>query len=222
MSESLDPALDQDLGESLDPRFLVGGCGLVHLASVSRDTRVLFNVVTFVRICLVREAETLEQAGSNRCDGAAAETRPAIRTLNDYLQDSALILPRVINSSFNQTARGTALHLAAVYGNISALRLLLRWGARVELRTDDGKPKTALQLVAQLGRSIRSAAVRALVRLGGASPESCDYKGWTPLIIASNKGNKDVVFTLCDDFTVNVNYVPGDAGPLGIPERFHM
>ena len=209
-----------------EPNFVTGNCGLLHMAAMSPDSRVLNNVAMWIRICLVREKEGRGSvggsSGSGEIDDEVLLQDSMAVGLRDYLMRFAELLPRIVDSSYTMPARGTALQVAAVFGNIEVLKLLLRWGVDVEQPTDNGKLKTALHLVAQLGRSARVNAVRTLVRLGGANVEKRDYKGWTALIIASNIGASDVVDALCDEFASDVNYAPGDAGVIGIPDRFKV
>ena len=59
------------------------------------------------------------------------------------------------------------------------------------------KAKTALTLIAQIGKANLPEVARIRVEQGAANIEVQDYKGWTPLIIASNFGQVELVETLC-------------------------
>ena len=67
----------------------------------------------------------------------------------------------------------------------------------VDWNAQKTKAKTALTLIAQIGKANLPEVARILVEQGAANIEVQDYKGWTPLIIASNFGQVELVETLC-------------------------
>lgn len=93
--------------------------------------------------------------------------------------------PVLINSS--DSAGDTALIWASWYGNLEAMKLLLDYGADINLRGVRGK--TALVWAAEAGR--KEAVSYLLDR--GADGSIKDNDGKSPLDIARERGHKDVV-----------------------------
>lgn len=81
----------------------------------------------------------------------------------------------------------TALMHAAMKGYADIVEMLLRQGARVNARTDDGR--TALMLAAGEGHA---QAVRALLD-GGADLHARDVQGTNALGFARKNGHADIV-----------------------------
>lgn len=93
--------------------------------------------------------------------------------------------PVLINS--NDSAGDTALTWASWYGNLDTMKLLLDYGADINLRGVNGK--TPLAWAAEAGR--KEAVAMLLDR--GADASIKDNDGNTPLEIARNRAHKDVV-----------------------------
>jgi ankyrin repeat protein len=72
--------------------------------------------------------------------------------------------------------------MAAASGHVDAARLLLRAGAKVNTRTDNGR--SALMIAAEGGRL---PVVQALLE-AGADVHAKDSRGWTPLAMAIRSG----------------------------------
>ena len=87
----------------------------------------------------------------------------------------------------------TPLKIAAVWGDVDAIELLVAAGARINERNEDGM--TALHHAAAQNHP---QAVKKLIALG-ASVDTRDDDGKTPLELARILGNDDVIESLAKD-----------------------
>jgi ankyrin repeat protein len=87
----------------------------------------------------------------------------------------------------------TPLKIAAVWGDVDAIELLVAAGARIDERNEDGM--TALHHAAAQNHP---QAVKKLIALG-ASVDARDDDGRTPLDWAKSLGNHDVIEWLAKD-----------------------
>lgn len=93
--------------------------------------------------------------------------------------------PVLINS--NDSAGDTALTWSSWYGNLDAMKLLLDYGADINL--PGVRHKTPMAWAAEAGR--KDAVALLLER--GADPSIRDDEGKTPLDIARERGHKDII-----------------------------
>ena len=103
-----------------------------------------------------KEREEVTSAGELCTTEDGAEQEGEREAVGDYLNITAALLPHIVDSSYYKTSYGTPLQVASVLGNTCDMRLMLRWGAKPDMVSYDTfgqcKGKTALHLVAQLGR----------------------------------------------------------------------
>lgn len=99
-------------------------------------------------------------------------------------------LIRGININDLNAGTGTILHLAAEHGQVSVINLLLRQGAKLDLR--DRLGHTALHKASEMGHA---AAVGALVR-AGADIYARDQASKSPQHLAAQNGHENAVRTL--------------------------
>jgi uncharacterized protein len=107
--------------------------------------------------------------------------------------DPAMVRSLVANDANpNQTDEDqrTALHYAAMNGNLTIIAILIKAGAKLDIRDKLGD--TALHLAAD-----RNQVEAAKLLLDVGVPVDADNKsGMTPLMIAANRGNIDLVQSL--------------------------
>ena len=102
-----------------------------------------------------------------------------------------------------------ALHLAAMWGRLETLQLLLEHGAQVEAR--DAVEMCALHLASAAGHV---SSVRALLA-AGAEVDPLNASGMTPLHMAAAKGHKEVVRRLLSSRAdATIASTPGGWTPL--------
>ena len=88
----------------------------------------------------------------------------------------------------------TALHWAAMHGDVDQTRMLVYAGARLEASTRNGN-YTPLHLAAQTGKT---SVIKALVQAGADVNAATTAGGATPLHYAAANGNADAIVALLD------------------------
>jgi ankyrin repeat protein len=88
----------------------------------------------------------------------------------------------------------TALHWAAMHGDVDQTRMLIYAGARLEASTRNGN-YTPLHLAAQTGKT---SVIKALVQAGADVNAVTTAGGATPLHYAAANGNADAIVALLD------------------------
>ena len=108
------------------------------------------------------------------------------------------------NPHLASLSRGlTALHQAAMRGCISCVQMLLKSGCDINARTCSETASTALHLAVSVGASV---CVRVLLE---ARADACvrDTEGFTPLHIASAKGNLEIIRILLETETGRLSLI---------------
>jgi ankyrin repeat protein len=88
----------------------------------------------------------------------------------------------------------TALHWAAMHGDVDQTRMLVYAGARLEASTRNGN-YTPLHLAAQTGKT---SVIKALIQAGADVNAATTSGGATPLHYAAANGNADAIVALLD------------------------
>lgn len=110
-----------------------------------------------------------------------------------------------------------ALHLAAAAGDAACVRAILSEGAPVDARSfhaDGCVGATALHCAAVSGTP---EVVRLLLE-AGADPQARDEAGYTPLLVAAERGHVEVAKALVRA-GADVRDEVGDTGPLALARR---
>ena len=103
-------------------------------------------------------------------------------SVDDTAQEDAIVY-----AAFAAIAPEDAIVTAAFDGNLAAVEALIKAGADVNFKVNEGG--TALMMASQRGHT---EVVRALLK-GGADVDATDDSGVTALMLASEKGDVDVV-----------------------------
>ena len=85
----------------------------------------------------------------------------------------------------------TALHCAAKAGFAPIVSLLLKRGAEVDLKDNEGQTPLMTALRSTIKNEDRLREVIRLLTAAGANPDSTDRRGHTPRLIATHKRDAD-------------------------------
>lgn len=111
----------------------------------------------------------------------------------------------------------TPLHLAAHFGQVEAIRLLLDHGAAVDARSANAMRNTPLHAAAAGSPRTRQAAVLLVER--GAAVNAAQHGGWTALHAAAQNGDAELAaLLLARGAEVNARG-DGDQTPLTLAEE---
>ena len=141
-----------------------------------------------------------------KCMSGKGKLRVGSHTSNMYTPVVSMLLEKGANIEATDKNGDTPLHVACVYGCVSAVVMLLAKGARVTRSNNKGESP----LFASCGGEVQFAIVSLLVGKG-ADVEAAEEHGFTPLYVACLRGFFDIVSFLIEK-GADVNK---HAGPFG-------
>jgi ankyrin repeat protein len=139
------------------------------------------------------------RAGDREGVGALVEADPSLAIFAAAIEgdtgaiETLLAANRPLVSAVSSDG-WTPLHLAAHFGKLEAVRLLLNKGAKADARSTNAMQNTPLHAAA----AGRAAGVAKLLLDHGTSVNARQHGGWTPLHAAAQNGDIELARTLVE------------------------
>eukprot|EP00731_Ephydatia_muelleri_P027488 Em0019g361a len=142
------------------------------------------------------------KADVNLCAGKRTSTALIIASASGYIGIFEALIKGNADVNLKDGDGRTALMLAAYLGSIDVVLELLTANADVNLEDNFGKTALEYAVMKQ-----HSNVVQALIQFGANINHQIQDEGWTPLMLAAQKGNLEITRLLCSQDGIKLNTV---------------